>query len=501
MTTFIRQTPFVALLTLTLAAASFAQGTVPERVSVSARMVDTAGLPVSGSHDVVFALFDVDVGGVARWTESRTGVAFTADGLFNLELGANTPLTATILDGQRLYLQLTIDGTPMNPRIPIVSVPYALRATTAASAARVGTLAPTDLQRRVTASCATGEAIRVVNDDGSVSCQSTGGTYTAGTGINIAGTTLSVNTTTIQSRVSSGCTVGSSIRAIAADGTVTCEADDNATYGTVANGGLVLAAGNFGMMSCVTGQVLKAGSSGTWACAADVDSTYTALSGGGVSINASNQVSTDSTVARKNDASGNQTFGTGVLHLDYLNNRVGINDVTPTQALDVNGTVQASSFAYRTARSDALAIAAVNFVPEPGASTVQYTPSGYMYQASPVPTSVSLYAPLVLPDGASVTGLICYQYDNSLNDITGSYASLRYRTSVSTVSTEIAAATSPTTGSSANIRSFVAPAFAAHTVNSDNMYFLTYGMTVQPVADNTTRFYGCRVIFSSPGPN
>ncbi len=503
MNTFIRQTLIVALLTLTLAVPVLAQGTVPERVSVSARMVDTAGLPVSGAHDVVFGLFDVDVGGVSRWSESRTGVSFTSDGLFNLELGANTPLTSTILDGQRLYLQLTIDGTPMNPRIPIVSVPYALRATTAATAARVGTLAPTDLQRRVSASCGTGEAIRVVNDDGSVSCQSTGGTYTAGTGISIAGTTLSVNTTAIQARVSGTCAVGSSIRTIAADGTVTCEADDNATYGTTANGGLVLASGNFGMMSCVTGQVLKAGATaGSWACAADVDTNtiYSALAGGGLTLNGSNQFSTDATVARKDTASGNQQFNGGTLFLDYLNNRVGINDITPAEALDVNGVAQATSFRFRTPRTDALAVAAVNFVPEPGVTTVNYTSSGYMYLANAAIAGAGLYAPVVLPDGASITGLTCYQYDNSANDIITSTASLRYRTSLSTTATEIAAAASPTSGTSTSIRTFTAPAFAAHIVNTDNQYFLVYSMVVNPAADSNTRFYGCRVIFSVPGP-
>lgn len=501
MTTFIRQTSFVALLTLTLAVPALAQGTVPERVSVSARMVDSAGLPVSGPHDVVFALFDVDVGGVARWTESRTGVSFTADGLFNLELGANTPLTTTILDGQRLYLQLTIDGTSMNPRIPIVSVPYALRATTAASATRLGTLAPTDLQRRVTASCASGEAIRVVNDDGSVSCQSTGGTYTAGTGINIAGTTLSVNTTTIQSRVSNTCMAGSSIRAIAADGTVTCEADDNSTYGTTANGGLVLSAGNFGMMSCVTGQVLKAGATpGSWACAADVDTVYSVLAGGGLTLNASNQLSVDTTVARKDTASGNQTFDNGTLFLDYTNNHVGVNNLTPTQALDVAGTVRATYFQFRTPRTDAIAIAAVNFVPEPGSTAVQYTSSGYMYLSAAGLAGAGLYAQVVLPDGASITGLTCYQYDNSGNDIVTSVARLMYRTSLSTSATEIAAANSPTTGTSAGIRSFVAPSFAAHTVNTDNQYFIVYAMLVSPTADANSRFYGCRVLFSVPGP-
>lgn len=48
-------------------------------------------------------------------------------------------------------------------------------------------------------------------------------TYTAGSGLNLVGTQFSVNTSAIQARVGSTCGVGSSIRAINADGTVVCD--------------------------------------------------------------------------------------------------------------------------------------------------------------------------------------------------------------------------------------------------------------------------------------
>jgi hypothetical protein len=49
-------------------------------------------------------------------------------------------------------------------------------------------------------------------------------TYSAGAGLNLNSTTFSVNTSTIQTRVDSNCAIGSSIRAINADGSVTCDA-------------------------------------------------------------------------------------------------------------------------------------------------------------------------------------------------------------------------------------------------------------------------------------
>jgi hypothetical protein len=53
----------------------------------------------------------------------------------------------------------------------------------------------------------------------------TGPAYTAGFGLNLAGATFSVDPTQVQQRVDNGCAEGSSIRLIAQDGGVTCQPD------------------------------------------------------------------------------------------------------------------------------------------------------------------------------------------------------------------------------------------------------------------------------------
>jgi trimeric autotransporter adhesin len=115
---------------------------------------------------------------------------------------------------------------------------------------------------------------------GTVSSITAGSGLTGGT-ITTSGT-VAVNTAVIQSRVSASCAVGSSIRAIAADGTVTCQTDAN-SGGTVTNvatgtgltGGPVSTTGTLSIASsfrlpqaCDPTQIAKWNGS-AWICAAD----------------------------------------------------------------------------------------------------------------------------------------------------------------------------------------------------------------------------------------
>ncbi len=162
------------------------------------------------------------------------------------------------------------------------------------------------LQRRVSAVCASGSSIRAIAADGTVTCQtdtSGSGTVTsvsAGTGLTggpiTAAGTIAADTTYLQRRVSSSCAPGSSIRVIAADGTVTCQVDSGSggggTVTSVATGpgltgGPITASGTVGLAasqllpttSCSNNQIPK-WSGGAWVCANEAGAAAGWVQGG-----------------------------------------------------------------------------------------------------------------------------------------------------------------------------------------------------------------------------
>ncbi len=168
----------IACLTSSLVLAQ----TVPGSISFNARLTDTAGAAISGSHAMGFALYDTGSGGAALWTENASAASFSSEGVTFVELGATTPLTTSTLDGRKLYLEVSVDGTTLLPRLAIVSVPYAIRASLAATALTVGSLTEAAIQRRVTGTCNAGQAVRSIDASGGVQCEnlaSTGGDITA----------------------------------------------------------------------------------------------------------------------------------------------------------------------------------------------------------------------------------------------------------------------------------------------------------------------------------
>jgi hypothetical protein len=105
-----------------------AQG-VPGTLSFSARLQADGALS-NESHDLVFKIFDVAAGGAPLWSESAPDTKVEG-GVVSQLLGATTPMTPAVFDGGARWLEISVDGTILEPRLAIASVPYAMRAAVA----------------------------------------------------------------------------------------------------------------------------------------------------------------------------------------------------------------------------------------------------------------------------------------------------------------------------------------------------------------------------------
>ncbi|MDP1827475.1 MAG: hypothetical protein Q8L48_29665 [Archangium sp.] len=260
--------------TLLLAVAVFSSvalaQNVPQQVSLSARL-SNAGAPLTGSHTLLLKLFDTPSGGTESWSEST--LASADNGLVALTLGAQSPLTPVIFDGRPLFLEVSVDGQVLSPRLVVTSVPYAVRSTLSASSATLGNLTPGDVARAnhthagtylpvgASLGCTGTDKVVGLDASGSVICapDSGGTTYVAGAGITIAGSSVSVAfagagvaTTAARSDHNHAgaylpvgtvltCPVGQHVTALNANGSVTCQADLTPGTGLIQSGTTIAA--------------------------------------------------------------------------------------------------------------------------------------------------------------------------------------------------------------------------------------------------------------------
>ena len=201
-----------------------------------------SNVPVTASVDMVFTLYDAPTSGNVIGAPITLSAADgdpvqVVDGLFTVSLDFGAAAFITTVNDAR-WLAVSVDGNALSPRTKIENAPYALTAQLAYGvvAGSIGTaqINAAQVQRRVSGSCASGSSISVINQDGSVSCQSAGsGTITgvtpaSGSGITGGGTSGSVSIdtdfTVLQKRVGSVCASGQAIRVVNVDGTVTCQA-------------------------------------------------------------------------------------------------------------------------------------------------------------------------------------------------------------------------------------------------------------------------------------
>lgn len=112
--------------------AAVAWGDIPKKISYQGRLTDSSGVPLAGSHSVVFSIYEAADGGSPLWSETKTETA-DSSGIFSTLLGSVVPIEADFTNP--CWLEVQVDGQVLSPRREIASVPFAYQAEHADSAA------------------------------------------------------------------------------------------------------------------------------------------------------------------------------------------------------------------------------------------------------------------------------------------------------------------------------------------------------------------------------
>ena len=134
---------FLILILSSLLAAQLGEqaSPVPQLVNYSGKATDGGGHPVVGMQGMTFAIYSEQLNGSPLWIETQN-VQPDAKGNYTVQLGAAStggiPLNL-FSSGEGRWLGVRINGGEEQPRVLLLSVPYALKA---ADAETVGGLPP-----------------------------------------------------------------------------------------------------------------------------------------------------------------------------------------------------------------------------------------------------------------------------------------------------------------------------------------------------------------------
>jgi|GEM_PF-1598377 hypothetical protein len=107
---------------------------IPQYINYQGVLRDSSGNLVTGTKSMFFSLYDTATSGTALWNMSSPEVVVT-NGLYTVKLG---PLDSTILGGTgSRWLEVSVGGTALSPRLEVLGVAYAIMAISAESASTV----------------------------------------------------------------------------------------------------------------------------------------------------------------------------------------------------------------------------------------------------------------------------------------------------------------------------------------------------------------------------
>ena len=115
-------TAFVVLLSFKLAIAA-----IPPSLNYQGHLTDTKGVPVDGTVEMFFHIYDVEAGGIELWSDASA--VTVKQGVFSIELGGGLRPFPLRLFERPLWMGLSVgEDAEMKPRRPLTSSAFAFKA-------------------------------------------------------------------------------------------------------------------------------------------------------------------------------------------------------------------------------------------------------------------------------------------------------------------------------------------------------------------------------------
>lgn len=127
---FLAISMFCSLVAAQQGATESSSATVPRLVNFSGKATDAQGKAISGIAGVTFAIYKDQYEGAPLWLETQN-VQANAKGGYTVQLGATKPEGLPLdlfSSGEARWLGVLVNGGEEQPRVVLVSVPYALKA-------------------------------------------------------------------------------------------------------------------------------------------------------------------------------------------------------------------------------------------------------------------------------------------------------------------------------------------------------------------------------------
>jgi trimeric autotransporter adhesin len=132
----------ISLVAQTSVSSSASAQVPPPYIQFSSVATDEGGNILSGVENITFSLYSAQFGGEPLWTETQNNIQLDSTGHYSVQLGITQPngVPATLFTtGEAHWLGVQIAGQAEQPRVLLVSAPYAMKA---GDAATIGGLPP-----------------------------------------------------------------------------------------------------------------------------------------------------------------------------------------------------------------------------------------------------------------------------------------------------------------------------------------------------------------------